>query len=175
MRWVFLFIIFLACVAICWSRGRNAPSELSANINYPDRSEGDECGRIRIQVRRNTGPFRRLIKYFTSRVSSSRSDDLYMTSRLKLILDRLIQSLDDDSDIIDIVRGWSEDIDQADRLNLRYEGNWICLIFMIIHSIRCSATMLLQRHLISQCYSLDCHSRIISFLLSTLLRMRWLL
>ena len=123
MRWVILLAVLLACFTICWSASNSKPSSLGKNVNYPDRSEEDECGAIKIQIRRNTGPFRRLIKYITSQQVDTGSNDHYVSARLKLVIDRLIIVISS-SDVIDIIQGWSEDIDLNDRLNLRYEGKF---------------------------------------------------
>ena len=128
MRWVILLAVLLACSTICWAASNSKPTSLGKNKNYPDRDEVDECGAIKIQIRRATGPFRRLIKYITSLQVTASSNDSYVSARLKLVLDRLILVISS-SDVIDIIQGWSEDIDLNDRLNLRYEGKFqMCFI-----------------------------------------------
>ncbi|KAI6645822.1 protocadherin Fat 4-like [Oopsacas minuta] len=126
MRWIILFTALLVCTTICWSRHKSGkPTSLGKNKNYPDRDAVDECGRIQIQIKRNTGPFKRLIKYFTnSQQFIATPDQSYVTSRLKLVIDRLLQAINSE-DAIDIIQGWSEDIDLDDRLSLRYEARSI--------------------------------------------------
>ena len=129
MRWVLLIVALLACTTICWSKGK--PTSVARNRNYPDRDEQEECGRIKIQIKRNSGPFRRLINHpsRSKRVRSDSADHFYVSNRLKLIIDRLIILLASD-DVIFIIRGWSDVIIQSERLALRYEGNITSLIFV---------------------------------------------
>ena len=124
MRWVLLIMALLACTTICWSKGNNYPKSVGRNKNYPDRDEVEECGRIQVQIKRNTGPFRRLINHpsRSKRLRSDSADHFYVSSRLKLILDRLILLIGSD-DVIFIVRGWLNVIIQSERLSLSYEGN----------------------------------------------------
>ena len=148
MRWVLLIAALFACTAICWSKGKNSPGSVGKNKNYPDRDEVEECGRIQIQIRRNTGPFRRLINHPSRsvRLRSDSADHFYVSNRLKLIIDRLILLIASD-DVIFIISGWRDVVILSERLSLSYEGNnlvdwlvnWyvsICISPRSLHSIQ---------------------------------------
>ena len=106
-------------------KSQQRPSRLSYGQRYPNEDENKACGQIRDVIPRNSGRFRKIIIRNLNNDAQYANDDCRrMTARTKSKLDILASLVRREwsGRYVRVVRAWTDQVDQNDKLSLHYEG-----------------------------------------------------
>ena len=114
-----LQITYTQCIRL-YRVGQFYPTE---GENNPVTSESKTSGPIRDVIKRNSPRYRKvLIRNTNNEVLFDNEDARYMTSRTKSKLDVLATLVKGTGNHIRVIKAWTDQVDNNERLSLHYEG-----------------------------------------------------